>query len=381
MALTGPADGPPSVAPARLASVMDALAASIAVDTEDQVVVDGPALLGERAAHAGLGRGGAVSCGGGCRLLVASDGWMAVSMARPDDVRSVDAWLESSLALEPDAVDWEALGAALAVRRRADLVERARMLGMPVAAVGESSGLGPLVVADDVHAVPTRPIDGLTVVDLSSLWAGPLCADLLGLAGARVIKVESMRRPDGARSGPAAFFDLLHHGHESVALDLGAESGRAWLRRLVARADVVIEASRPRALESMGASFAAARERGWSGVWLTITAHDDTERVGFGDDAAAAGGLLAAGDAGPMFCADAVADPLTGTVAAAVALRASRAGVGGRLSVALARSAALAASGCAVHVEGLVAEPPRSRAVHGPARALGADTDAVLGAL
>src|SRR4029453_19173112 len=90
------------------------------------------------------------------------------------------------------------------------------------------------------------------VVDLSSLWAGPLCAHLLGLQGARVVKVESTGRPDGARRGPAAFFDLLHGGPRGVARDLRDPAGAACLRRLLAAADVVVEASRPRALRQLG---------------------------------------------------------------------------------------------------------------------------------
>src|SRR5204863_308785 len=57
------------------------------------------------------------------------------------------------------------------------------------------------------------------VVDLSSLWAGPLCARVLAGLGARVIKVESRTRPDGARFGPPAFFEMMHRHTQCVALD------------------------------------------------------------------------------------------------------------------------------------------------------------------
>lgn len=80
------------------------------------------------------------------------------------------------------------------------------------------------------------------VVDLSSLWAGPLCARLLGSAGARVIKVESIHRPDSARRGPRAFFDLLLTDHLSVAVELTTSVDPESLARLVRAADVVIEA-------------------------------------------------------------------------------------------------------------------------------------------
>src|SRR5690606_37379834 len=121
---------------------------------------------------------------------------------------------------------------------------------------------------------------------------------------------------------------------DSVAVDLGTEDGRAALRRLLLAADVVIEASRPRALAGLGAAHTDLRALGWDGVWLSINGHGPTgaaaDRVAFGDDAAVAGGLIArarppAGDGGrpkahptighlhpaataslPVFCADAI---------------------------------------------------------------------------
>jgi crotonobetainyl-CoA:carnitine CoA-transferase CaiB-like acyl-CoA transferase len=159
------------------------------------------------------------------------------------------------------------------------------------------------------------------VVDLSSLWAGPLCANLLGLTGARVIKVESAHRLDGARHGPTVFFDLLHADHESVVLDLTMESDRHALRALVEAADLVVEASRPRALEQLGVYAANALARGVS--WLSITAYGRTPlnamRVGFGDDVAAAAGLVCWDGPQPLPVGDAIADPLAGAVAAAAA--------------------------------------------------------------
>ena len=61
--------------------------------TGRSVHVDGPALLGERAAIAGLTRRGAVSCGGSTRLLRAADGWLAVALPRPDDLDLLPAWI------------------------------------------------------------------------------------------------------------------------------------------------------------------------------------------------------------------------------------------------------------------------------------------------
>jgi len=72
------------------------------------------------------------------------------------------------------------------------------------------------------------------------------------------VKVESARRPDGARSGPAPFFDLLNAGKESVVVDLEAPGGVDALVGWLERADVVVESSRPRALAQLGIDPCAA---------------------------------------------------------------------------------------------------------------------------
>ena len=93
---------------------------------------------------------------------------------------------------------------------------------------------------------------GLVVADLSALWAGPLAGRLLARAGARVIKIESASRPDGARRGDPRFHAAMNAGKESVAIELDRPTGREALARILARADVVITASRPRALDQLG---------------------------------------------------------------------------------------------------------------------------------
>ena len=153
-----------------------------------------------------------------------------------------------------------------------------------------------------------RPVEGLLVVDFSALWAGPLCAHLLGLAGARVVKVETPDRPDGARRGNPDFYRLLHGGHESVVLDPTTTGGRRALALLVGAADIVIEASRPRALTRFGLDAGAAVASGTT--WVSITAAGrSANRVGFGDDLAAAGLVAYDSDDVPLFVGDALAEP------------------------------------------------------------------------
>ncbi|WP_328442541.1 CoA transferase [Streptomyces sp. NBC_00444] len=96
---------------------------------------------------------------------------------------------------------------------------------------------------------------GLRVLDLATLFAGPLAATLLGDFGAEVIKVEHPTKPDPARGhGPAKdgvglWWKLLGRNKRTVTLDLSKPGGRTTLLRLAATADVVIENFRPGTLE------------------------------------------------------------------------------------------------------------------------------------
>jgi CoA-transferase family III len=347
--------------------------------------LDTLALLGERAALMGLWRRGAVSCGGSCHLLPSSAGWVAVSLPREEDMESVPAWLELDHLPPTAPATWRAVEGALARRGATELLARARLLALPVAAVGEVAAGLPGVRWSRLGDAPARPLAGLRVTDLSALWAGPLCGDLLARAGADVVKVESWARPDGARRGPAAFFDLLNGGQRSLALDLGNAEGRGVLRRLLRRSDVVIEASRPRALAQMGIDAAELVATGGPQVWISITGYgrgrgpDPEGRVAFGDDAAAAGGLVVWPDDGsPLFCADAVADPLTGLAAAGACLDALARGGRWLLDLPMAGVCAALTGPTLPVPSGVVVADPRARQPAGRAPALGADTGAVL---
>jgi hypothetical protein len=350
--------------------------------------VDGAALLGERAAIGRLSRGGAIAPGGTCRLVRAADAWLAVNLARPDDVALANAWLGDA-GLEADD-PWPRLASAIASAPAIPVVARAASLGLAVSRLGEAEEAQERVSwspPDEGRTLETRPL----IIDLSSLWAGPLCAHLLGLAGARVVKVESIERPDGARRGPAAFLDLLHHGHESVAVAFGTSRGRDALRALLDAADVVIEASRPRALEQLGVDAHEHAERG--AVWVSITAYGRRaapHRVGFGDDVGIAAGLHAGSPDAPRFCADAVSDPVAGLWAARAALGALCAGRGLLLDVPMAavtrlargdeRAVERAAEPHDGHwlLDDVPVAPPRARSTLGPAAPYGAHTAQVM---
>jgi len=180
------------------------------------------------------------------------------------------------------------------------------------------------------------------VVDLSALWAGPLCASLLRQAGAEVVTVESTTRPDGARKGDPELHRLLHDGNTVVQLDLQTKDGRDELQHLVTGADVVVSSARVRALQHLDLDPFTTVERQPALTWVGISAYGlsgpESSRVGYGDDTAVAGGLVGRGST-PTFLADAVADPCTGLYAAIAALAVSANG-GGVVDVALRNVAA-----------------------------------------
>lgn len=335
-ALTGMRDRAPDVS--RAAVLHRAWAVASELSSRLGIAVDAAELLAGRAALSGLHRQGRISAGGATRLVAGRDGWFALTLARPDDIDAVPALLESD---QPIDRLWPAIIAWAGRRQVADLAERARLLGLPVGVLGETAAAQP-VVRRHGKRNPFQDYARLLVVDLSSMWAGPLCGQLLTRAGATVVKVESPSRPDGTRQGERRFFDWMNTGKLCYAADFGEPSD---LRQLLAVADVVIESSRPDALVYRGLGPTDIPARGGR-VWLRVTGHgtegEHAHRVGFGDDTAVAGGLVGHDPAGsgPVFCGDAIADPLTGMHAALVAAESLQRGGGEIIEIALAAVAA-----------------------------------------
>lgn len=111
------------------------------------------------------------------------------------------------------------------------------------------------------------PLDGVVILDLTHVLAGPFCSQTLGDLGARVIKVERPGGGDDTRAfppfvgGESAYFATLNAGKQSIALDLKATADRAILDRLLARADVVLENFRPGVMDRLGYGWAALHAR------------------------------------------------------------------------------------------------------------------------
>ena len=368
--LTGLSDGPPDFSRANVLDRAGQVAAATGGGTGAAILLTG------RAGLLGLTRAGRVSTGGATRLLATRDGWCAITLSRPDDVACVPALLHAD---EVPADPWPMLQRWAAARPVSAIIERAGLLDIPVAALGEAAVAPPRIRQMGARSSPRGPA-GLLVTDLSSMWAGPLCGHLLARAGATVVKVESPRRPDGTRAGNRAFFNWMNGEKLFYCLDLDREADE--LRELLAVSDIVIEGSRPAALarRRLGPDDVAPRT---GRIWLRINGYDERSgRPAFGDDAAVAGGLVGcgvdagcrAGFGGPVFCGDAIADPLTGLEATLAVVESLRRGGGEVIHMSMAAVAATyAALPTAESVTVHPAPAPPAPPATAPAAGLGVD--------
>ncbi|MGD1172314.1 CoA transferase [Mycobacterium seoulense] len=366
--LTGLPDGPPDFSRANVLTHAQRVAA--AVGGRLGFAIDAAGLLAGRAALLGLTRGGRVSAGRATRLLAAADGWCAITLSRPDDAAAVPALVESD---DAAGDPWPALRRWAATQSLSAIIERATLLDLPAAGLGEAPAAAPRIRPWGARG-PARGSTGLLVADLSSMWAGPLCGQLLARAGATVVKVESPARPDGTRAGNQAFFDWMNGEKLSYCIDFDRQAGE--LRELLTVADVVIEGSRPAALtrRGLGPDDVAA---GGGRIWLRVKGYTDG-RPAFGDDAAVGGGLVGVAASGPVFCGDAIADPLAGLEATRVVVDSLGRGGGELIEVSMAAVAAgYAALPTQASVANRPAPPPPPPPPARPAARLGADNAAV----
>ncbi|MDT8911628.1 CoA transferase [Amycolatopsis sp. PS_44_ISF1] len=152
-----------------------------------------------------------------------------------------------------------------------------------------------------------RPLDGIKVLDLSRILAGPYCTQYLGEMGADVVKVEPPGHGDDTRLwGPpfvgedgaaeTVYFLAANRNKRGIVLDLKSERGREAVRRLVAGADVLVENFRPGTLEKWGLSYAELAELNPRLIHVSITGFGQTgpyrDRPGYDLVAQAMGGVM-----------------------------------------------------------------------------------------
>ncbi len=179
------------------------------------------------------------------------------------------------------------------------------------------------------------PLDGLRVIDASTIIAGPLCCQVLGDFGADVIKIEhpvagdSMRGHGRQKDGIPLWWKEISRNKQTVGLDLGRAEGAEVFRRLAATADVIVENFRPGTLERWGLGPDQLREINEGLVLVRLTGFGQAgpyaRRPGFGTLAEAMSGfahLTGEADGPPTLPAFGLADSICGIAASSAAMMA-----------------------------------------------------------
>jgi crotonobetainyl-CoA:carnitine CoA-transferase CaiB-like acyl-CoA transferase len=196
-------------------------------------------------------------------------------------------------------------------------------------------------------------LEGVRVLDLSRALAGPFCTQLLGDSGADVVKVEQPGLGDTSRAwgppfegGESSYFLSVNRNKRSLTLDLRHEDGRAALRRLVARSDVLVENFVPGVMERLGFGYEQCRALRPSLIYCGISGFGrvgpDRERPAFDQVLQGLGGIMSiTGEPGapPARIGIAIADLVAGMIAAyaitAALFHRERSGEGQRVDTSL----------------------------------------------
>jgi len=221
------------------------------------------------------------------------------------------------------------------------------------------------------------PLDGIRVLDLTSVVLGPLATQILGDYGADVIKIEApegdLMRSNGVslHTGMSSIYLALNRNKRSVALDLKSNDGAAALRKLIATSDVFVHNMRVAAIERLGFGYEAVAQINPRIVYCAATGFGqdgpDAEKPAFDDIIQAACGLASVasiGHAAPDYTASLIADKTTGLVVAnavmAAMLHRERYGVGQYVEVPMLET--MTAFVLAEHMGGMTFRPARAPA-------------------
>lgn len=173
------------------------------------------------------------------------------------------------------------------------------------------------------------PLDGLNVLELGSMLAGPFVGSMLGDFGARVIKVEKPGKPDALREWPPHKGDIplwwktMARNKHAITLDISKEAARPLVQKLIATSDVVIENFRPGTMERWGFSPAELSKTHPRVVWVRVSGWGQdgprSQDGGYATIAEAFSGLASFTgypDKGPMVSAFPMGDYLAGVFGA-----------------------------------------------------------------
>jgi crotonobetainyl-CoA:carnitine CoA-transferase CaiB-like acyl-CoA transferase len=181
------------------------------------------------------------------------------------------------------------------------------------------------------------PLEGLRVLDLSTILAGPLCCQILGDFGADIIKIEHPRTGDNLRGhgyqkdGVSLWWKEVNRNKRTIAVNMSDPDGADIVRRLAMTIDVVVENFRPGTMERWGLGPQVLRKLNPGLVMVRLTGWGQSgpyaSRAGFGTLAEAMSGfahLTGDPDGPPTLPAFGLADSICGIAAAAAALMALR---------------------------------------------------------
>jgi crotonobetainyl-CoA:carnitine CoA-transferase CaiB-like acyl-CoA transferase len=127
-----------------------------------------------------------------------------------------------------------------------------------------------------------RPLEGISVLDLTHVLAGPYCTLILGDMGAEVIKIERLGEGDQTRTippfvnGVSHYFLAINRNKKSVTIDLKSEAGLDLVRRLIATCDILVENFRPGVLDSLGLGPATLQSQHPELVICSISGYGQT---------------------------------------------------------------------------------------------------------
>ncbi|WP_308198108.1 CoA transferase [Rhodococcus sp. ARC_M12] len=157
-------------------------------------------------------------------------------------------------------------------------------------------------VAAGHDARTTGPLDGLRVVEMGQLIAGPFCGQILGDLGAEVIKLEQPGKGDPMREwgrsmpeGESLWWSVVGRNKKSITVDLRTAEGQAVAKRLIAQADIVVENFRPGTLEKWGLGYEELSAANPGLILARVSGYGQTgpysSRAGYGSIGEAMGGL------------------------------------------------------------------------------------------
>lgn len=225
----------------------------------------------------------------------------------------------------------------------------------------------------------SRPLEGVKIIDLTSVVMGPYCTKILGDMGAEVIKIESLEGdslrflPPARTDGVSAVFRWLNRGKRSVVLNLKESEGHALLLRLAKDADVIIHSMRPQAIQALGLDYESIKEQNSKIIYCNLLGYGRGGcyfgKAAYDDNIQAISGmamLQAERNGKPDYISTVIADKISGlsAVYAVTAALFNRERNGAGVEVDVPMFEIMASFLLVEHLSGTIYDPPEGRAVY-----------------